>query len=211
MEWFSAEGSPMKVADALAQIAEIHEQMAKGEIYRGFRPGPMALSGIYGLLAGALQPWFVDSDDGIGFVRFWVSVAVLSGLTGGSATLFNYVLRDDAFARRRTHRVVEQFLPCLVAGVAVTAGLVWGSVSLVAYLPGLWAILFSLGLFSSRAYLPRATGWVALFYLAAGCGLLTLAPGGGSLSGWGVGSVFGIGQLGAALVLHTNLPRDDDA
>ena len=82
---------------------------------------------------------------------------------------------------------------------------------MVAYLPGLWAILFSLGLFSSRAYLPRATGWVALFYLAAGCGLLTLAPGGGSMVGWGTGATFCVGQLAIALVLHANLQRDDDA
>jgi hypothetical protein len=210
MEAF-VEDSAMKVAEALAQIAEIHEQIAKGEIYRGFRPGPLAISGIYGLLAAALQSRFVAADDGVAFVRYWVSVAVLSALTGGSITLVNYVLRDDEFARRRTHKVVGQFLPCLFAGIAVTAGLVWGGVSLVSYLPGLWAILFSLGLFSARPYLPRATGWVALYYLAAGSGLLTLAPGGGSMVGWGTGATFCVGQLAIALVLHANLQRDDDA
>ena len=37
-----------------------------------------------------------------------------------------------------------------------------------------WALLFSLGLFSCRPYLPRGIGWVALFYLLAGGGLLLL-------------------------------------
>jgi hypothetical protein len=81
----------------------------------------------------------------------------------------------------------------------------------VALLPGLWAVLFGLGVFASRPYLPRATGWVALFYLAAGGLLLWAADRPGvALNGWGVGGVFGVGQLATALVLHRNVERHDD-
>ena len=67
-------------------------------------------------------------------------------------------------------------------------------------LPGIWAIVFALGVFSSRPYLPRYIGWVGLWYLAGGGFLLSqTSTGFASLGAW-LGAVFGIGQLGAALV-----------
>ena len=81
------------------------------------------------------------------------------------------------------------------------------SASLVPLLPGLWAIGFGVGTFASRPYLPRASGWVALFYYAAGFLLLWIAQGPESVSGWWVGGTFGAGQLLAAVVLWWNLER----
>ena len=74
-------------------------------------------------------------------------------------------------------------------------------------LPGLWAICFGIGIFASRPYLPRASGWVALFYYAAGVALLWRANGTTPLHAWWVGGTFGIGQLLAAFVLFWNLER----
>src|SRR5437870_4343868 len=136
----------MQFAEALSQISEIHGHLAKGEVYRGFRPFPVALSGACGLAAIGLQGRFVAADDPIGVVVFWLSVAVIGGFVGGSETLYKYVFHEDAFTRRRTRRVVGQFVPCLVAGSAVTAALTRSGGSLVPLLPGLWAILFGLGL-----------------------------------------------------------------
>jgi len=198
----------MKVTDALDQIATIHEHLAKGEVYNGYRPAPVAISGVYGLLAAVLQAQFVAGDDPPSFVRYWLVVAVISALVGGSVTIFNYLLRDDDFSRRRTRMVVAQFMPCLAAGGAVTTGLFLAGPGLIRFLPGLWAVLFSLGIFSSRPYLPRTAGWVALFYLGAGFGLLCWAPEAMSMAGWGVGVTFGIGQFATALVLYRNLERE---
>ena len=75
-------------------------------------------------------------------------------------------------ARRRTRQVVGQFLPSVLAGAIITASFVHLSAALVPLLPGLWAICFGIGTFASRPYLPRASGWVALFYYAAGIALL---------------------------------------
>jgi hypothetical protein len=46
----------MDVSRALSQIAEIHQQIAKGELYRGYRPLPVAASGLIGIVAASLQP-----------------------------------------------------------------------------------------------------------------------------------------------------------
>jgi len=201
----------MRFSDALSQISEIHEHLAKGEVYRGFRSVPVALSGVCGLLAASVQSRVVPADDTFATVVFWLSVAAFGAVVGLSEAAYNYLFHDDPFARVRTRKVVGQFGPCLVAGAAVTVGLMRASETLAPFLPGLWAILFGLGIFSARPYLPRAIGWVALFYMGAGFRLLLLAQDAPVLSGWAIGGTFGSGQLAAALVLYWNLERKDHA
>lgn len=195
------------MARALDQIAEIHQQMAKAEVYRGYRSLPLAASGLMGLAAAWFQPATLGTADPVGFVLYWTAIAVGAAFVGSSEIIYNYVVHDDAASRRRTLKVVGQFLPSMVAGAAITACFAHLSAALVPLLPGLWAICFGIGTFASRPYLPRASGWVALFYYAAGFSLLWIARGPEPLTGWWVGGVFGVGQLLAALVLWWNLER----
>ena len=189
----------MDLSRALADISEIHQQMAKGEIYRGYRPLPIAASGAIGVAAAWLEPRH-DASDPVGFVVYWTAIAACAGFVGASEIIHNYVVHDDGAARRQTRRVVGQFLPSVLAGAIITASFVRLSAALVPLLPGLWAICFGLGTFASRPYLPRASGIVALFYYVAGVVLLWHARA-EALSGWWVGGTFGIGQLLAAVVL----------
>ncbi|HET7699227.1 MAG TPA: hypothetical protein VFK57_26135 [Vicinamibacterales bacterium] len=197
----------MDVPRALDQIAAIHEQMAKGEVYRGYRSLPVAASGAIGYLAAWLQPATIGPADPVGFVWYWSAVATAAALVGSSEILYAYAMEDDTAARRQTRRVIGQFMPSLAGGALIGFCFTQLSVSLVPLLPGLWAFCFGLGAFASRPYLPKATGWVALFYYAAGFVLLWTAGGPEPLSGWGVGGTFGTGQLLAALVLWWNLER----
>jgi hypothetical protein len=199
----------MDVGRALAQIAEIHQQIAKGEVYRGYRPLPVAASGVIGLMAAALQPRHIASQDPFAFVVYWSVVAAVAGVVGISELAYNYLVRENIADRRRTRRVIGQFLPSLVAAVAVTASFAHLSGTLVPLLPGIWAICFGIGVFASRPYLPRASGFVALFYYAAGILLLWRARGLESLDAWWVGGTFGIGQLLAAMVLYWHLERHE--
>jgi TctA family transporter len=199
----------MDVSRALSQIAEIHQQIAKGELYRGYRPLPVAASGLIGIVAASLQPRDLPVRDPVAFVWYWCAVAGLAGLVGVSEIAYNYVREDDA-ERRRTRRVVGQFLPSMVGAAAITASFVHVSDTLIPLLPGLWAICFGIGVFASRPYLPRASGFVALFYYAAGIALLWQARGNESLHGWWTGATFGIGQLFAALVLYWHVERRED-
>ena len=199
----------MHVSRALDQIAEIHQQLAKSEVYRGYRPIPLACSGIAGLMAAAAQPRALGWNDPIGFVFYWFAVAVVCSIIASSEIVHNYIVHEGTTERRRTRRVLAQFLPALGAGAIVSATFVRFGPALVPALPGLWAMFFGLGIFASRPYLPRASGWVALFYFAAGVALLWLAPTGVARSGWSVGGVFGIGQLFAAAVLYLNVERHE--
>ena len=194
---------------ALDQIAEIHQQIAKGEIYRGYRPAPIAASGLVGIAAAVLQPAAAGAD-AMAFVQYWSVVAMIAGLVGISETAYNYVVHEHVSGRRRTRQVLGQFLPAVVAAAVITASLVHVNPRLAALLPGLWAISFGVGTFSSRPYLPRSSGIVALFYMSAGAVLLWTASLDAPLQGWPVGGIFGIGQLLAAYILYREFPAVDD-
>ena len=146
---------------------------------------------------------------------YWVAVAACAGFVGVSETVYNYVVHDQDFARRRTRHVVGQLLPSLVAGAVVTAAFARVSAAspanaaLVPLLPGLWALSFGLGIFASRPYLVRASGWAALYFCAAGTVLLWTAGGPETLNAWTVGGTFGVGQLLTAGVLYWNLEQDE--
>jgi len=199
----------MEYGKALTQISEIHQHLARTEIYRGYRPLPVALSGLVGLAAAARQAPLLSSRDPVAFVLYWTSVATIAGLAGCAEIAFNYLFKESPRQRRRTRIVVGQFAPCVVVGAVMTATLTALSPALVPILPGTWALLFGLAVVSARPYLPRAIGWVALYYLVAGSWLLwhggSQAP-----SPWAVGGTFGTGQLLSALALYWNLERRQD-
>src|SRR5438046_368026 len=68
-------------------------------------------------------------------------------------------------------------------------------------LPGLWQIIFSLGVFASARSLPRGMFAVGVWYLAAG--LATLAAGSSApYSPLAMALPFGIGQFLMAFVLY---------
>jgi hypothetical protein len=73
-------------------------------------------------------------------------------------------------------------------------------------LPGLWCILFGLGVFASRRLLPRATFAIGGFYLLAGLTMLLMRRG-AAFSPWAMGLTFGAGQLSAAGMLYLTLER----
>jgi hypothetical protein len=200
----------MDITNALDRIEEIHAQLAKGEVFRGYRPVPVAVAGGVGLVAGWLQPWLLPTgDDGTGFLWYWLSVAALNVALIGGVIAVGYRRVPDPFARRHTRRVVGQFLPCLAAGAAVSLALPALDPGLVRLLPGLWALLLGLGIFASRPYLARATGWVALYFVLAGSALLAFPTVELARLGALHGTVFGVGVLASAVVLRLDLPRDD--
>jgi hypothetical protein len=210
---------PASLSDAVTRIAEIHGQIAKGEVYRGWRAAPVALSGIVGLAGAWLQPGRL-ADDPLKFVVYWSGIAAVAATVGTSEILYSLLrgpVSDDeqdwpghrtSFERRQTRRVVAQFLGPVAVAVLVTGIFVRLGAALVALLPGLWALLYGLAVFSARPYLPRPSGVVALYYIACGTLLLWGAEAAIVRSPWAVGGVFGVGQLVAAGLIYWNLERE---
>ena len=194
---------------ALAQIEAIHDQLARAEIYRGWRSVPVAISGLFGLAAAAWQSAAAAPVEPVAFTAYWLVVGVIALVIGCSEIVWHYGTQATSTERHRSRRVLGQFLPALVAGAIATGALLRLSPGLASILPGLWAVLFGVAVFAARPYLPRASGWVGLYYWASGLALLWRANGVDALSPWMVGGTFGIGQLLAALVLYLSLERPD--
>jgi peptidoglycan/LPS O-acetylase OafA/YrhL len=96
---------------------------------------------------------------------------------------------------------VEQFLPAGVAGALLTAVLLRYAPQSLWMLPGLWQIVFGLGVFASCRFLPRSMLAVGVWYLAAGLCCLAFASGGQAMAPWTMGVPFCVGQLLVAGVL----------
>jgi hypothetical protein len=201
----------MELRDALAQISEIRLQMARTEVFRGYRAAPVAFSGGLAFAAAALQPVLVpDPGRQVGaYLALWVGAAALGAIAAGAGMAVGMVNPASTWRRRITWLAVEQFVPCLIAGGLVTAVVAWHLPELLWLLPGLWQVLFSLGIFASCRLLPRATFGVGVFYLISGIATLALARGDLALSPWAMGVPFGVGQLLAAGVLYWTLERGD--
>jgi hypothetical protein len=104
---------------------------------------------------------------------------------------------------------VEQFLPSVGVGGLLTLVLVRFAPGALWMLPGLWQVIFSLGVFSSCRFLPRAAGAVGIWYLLTGLTSLALADT-RALSPWSMGIPYGIGQMLVATILLFNAKEDKD-
>jgi len=198
----------MEVRDALDQLDRIHDQLTKGEVYRGFRVPAVALVGCVGLLAAVGQGWVVSPGDARAFVWYWSAIGAAGVLLGFGAAVWSYLFREDDFERRRTRRVMGQFLPCVLAGGLLTAALA-RTESFVPLLPGIWAIVFGLGVVAVRPHLPPAVGIIGIAYVLIGGVLLAWQS--AEPSGWYVGGVFGVGHLLTAFALRQTTGSDSDA
>lgn len=202
----------MELRDALTQISEIRLQMARTEVFRGYRALPVAFSGVLALLAAVFQSLYLrdPAQQMPAYLGLWIGTAIVSALAAGGEMVIRSRLANSSLRREITWLAVEQFLPCLAAGGLMTIVLVRTSPDALWMLPGLWQVLFSLGVFASCRLLPRATFSVAVFYLVTGLLTLALARGEHSFSPWAMGLPFGFGQFVAAAVLYRTLEYYDD-
>lgn len=199
----------MELREAMAQISEIRLQMARTTVFRGYRSVPVAFSGLLAMSAAIIQAIVLpDPVSAIGsYLCLWMGAAVLSFVAAGIEMTYRTWRTDRPLQRELTLLAVEQFLPSMVAGAMLTFVIIRSAPGQVWMLPGLWAIVFSLGIFASYRLLPHATFWIALFYLVAGSMCLVVAQDDYALSPWTMGLTFGVGQLLAAAVLYWNLER----
>ena len=199
----------MDLREALTQIAAIRQQVAQTETFRGYRAAPVALSCVLAWVAAGVQAWLLpEPKQHLGaWLTLWIGAALCSlAITSVAMALHCWHTRSP-LATTLAGLAVGQFSPCIVAGGLVTV-VFWLHVDQALWmLPGLWAILFSLGIFASFRLLPRATFFVAVYYLAAGIVCLAWAQEEHAFSFWAMALPFGVGQLLAAGILYWTLER----
>jgi hypothetical protein len=187
---------------ALGDISSIRKQLASTTEFRGYGPATLAATGVFALVAALAQQRFVPDPvtNLSGYLTTWIATAVICcALTG--VTMYTRSRRiHSALSDEMIRMAVEQFLPSLGAGLLLTI-VVASYVPQAAWmLPGMWQILFSLGIFSSCRFLPRPIIAVGISYLLTG--LACIAMGGPrALSPWAMGAPYAAGQFLTATIL----------
>ena len=196
---------------ALGDISSIRRQMASTTEFRGYGPATLATTGMFAILAAAAQAlWLPDPAHHISaYLGVWVSTAVFSaGLTG--VQMYTRARRiHSGLSNEMLRMAVEQFLPSAAAGLLVTIVLLRYVPFATWMLPGMWQIIFGLGIFSSCRFLPRPMIAAGAWYLLTG--LSCLAMGGNrALSPWTMGISYGAGQLLVAAILLFSTSRENE-
>lgn len=202
----------MDLHEALTQISEIREQVARTETFRGYRAAPVAFSGVVACLAAGFQHLLIPepADNLTAYLGLWIGAALLSMAVTGMAMYWHCVKSTSSLTRPNTILAVGQFLPSVVAGGLVAFVLYQLFPQAGCMLPGLWSIFFSLGIFASYRLLPKATFWIGVFYMTAGVLCLIWARAEFAYSAWAMGVPFGVGQLLSAAILYWTLERRTD-
>lgn len=201
----------MELREAMDQIEAIRRQVAQTTVFRGYRSLPVALSGGLAVFAAMVQSWVLpDPFASIpAYLALWLGTAIISLMAAGIEMTYRS-WRNEPLQRELSLLAVEQFLPSVVAGAMLTTVIVRSAPEQVWMLPGLWSIVFGLGVFASSRLLPPATFWVAAYYMIAGGVCLVMGQGSWALSPWLMTMTFGVGQTLAAVVLYLSLERAHD-
>jgi len=194
-----------ELQQALSEIHSIRNQVARGTEFRGYGPASIAASGILALLVAAMQKLWMTKP-GKADLAIWL------GVWAGTAAVSVFLTGVETFARsRRVHvglaremvqSAVAQFLPAIMVGFLLMVVMMRVAPAECWMLPGLWELIFSLGVFASCRFLPRQMFAVGVWYLAAGLFCLAAASVTRTLSPWAMGIPFGVGQLLVAAVLR---------
>lgn len=198
---------------ALGDISSIRRQMASTTEFRGYGPATLATTGLFAILAAVAQAlWLPDPAHRISaYLGVWVSTAVLSAALTGVQMYTRARRIHSGLSNEMLRMAVEQFLPSAAAGLLITIVLLRYAPFATWMLPGMWQVIFSLGIFSSCRFLPRPMLAAGAWYLLTG--LSCLAMGGNrALSPWTMGISYGAGQLlvAAILLFSTSQENEDE-
>ena len=185
--------------------------MAHSTEFRGYGPATLAAtSGLAILAAGTQAMWFPGVANHIAaYLAIWISTAILSASLIGVQMVTRTHRVHSGMADEMIRMAVEHFLPAAGAGALMTIVLVEAVPSALWMLPGLWQVIFSLGVFSSCRFLSRPMLATGVWYLLSGLTCILLADN-RALSPWTMGISFGVGQLLIAGILYFTAEEGSD-
>ena len=196
---------------ALGDISSIRRQMARATEFRGYGPATLAATAIFAVLAAGVQTlWVPYPANRISFyLAIWISTAAASATLIAVQTVTRAHRIHSGMADEMIRMAVEQFLPSVGAGAFLTIVLVRFAPSVLWMLPGLWQVIFSLGVFSSCRFLPKLMVAAGAWYLITGLTCIALA-GDRAFSPWAMGIPYGVGQMLVAGILYATAHEGSD-
>ncbi len=189
---------------ALADITAIRSQIAQGALFCGYGPVTVAATGVLAITAGVMQAFWLPAPMAqvVPYLVLWIATAAVSVILIGIEMVARTRRIHSGLADEMLRAATEQFIPAGVAGTLLTFVLYRFAPQNLWMLPGLWQIVYSLGLFASCRLLPRPMFAAAVLYLTTGLACLAFANGTHAFSPWAMALPYGVGQLFIAGVLY---------
>ena len=186
---------------ALVDIRNIRRQVAENTEFHGYGPMTLSATAVIALLAGVAQTWWVPDAAArpLEYVALWLTVGVLCAALIATQMLTRAGRLHIGMAEEMVRVAVLQFLPAAIAGLLLPFVLLRVSRNVIWMLPGLWQILFSLGVFASCRCLPRTMYLVGVWFLMTGLGLVALGDS-RALSPVTMSGAFAAGMIAVAAI-----------
>jgi hypothetical protein len=187
----------------LADVQSVRH-LARNAQVRPYGAVTLAATGALALLAALLQAlWVTDPGRELThYLQIWIATAIVALAAISIDALVRARRAQSVLATELILSALGQFVPAVVAGLTLTVVLLRFAPQSLWMLPGLWQVLFSLGVFSSCQYLPAQMPAAGVWYLSTGLTCLAFGGGDRALSPEAMGVPFGIGQLLVAAILR---------
>ncbi len=188
---------------ALSDISSLRRQMARSTEFRGYGPATLASTAAFAILASVAQSHWVPrpAEHIAAYLGVWIWTALASATLIGVQMQTRSRRLHSGLADEMIRMAVEQFLPAVLAGALTTFVVARYTPHVAWMLPGLWQVIFSLGVFSSCRFLPRPMVVAGIWYMATGLICISLGDG-RALSPWAMGIPYAFGQLLVAGILY---------
>jgi len=194
---FVVQSNSMEFERALADLEEVRDRLAACQQFKGYSGPAAAASGAIAIVAGIVQlslvPHPASDADARTYLFVWFGCLAAALLLNYGALGMWYVQNRGRQERVRTRSAGITLLPAIGLGAVLSLALILHGT--VWMLPGVWYACYAVGLFASRAMVPKgATSLAALFGIAGF--VLLLAPSTAfQLSWWVMPLGFGCGQM----------------
>ncbi|HEX5283176.1 MAG TPA: hypothetical protein VFW30_03570 [Bryocella sp.] len=196
---------------ALVDIRNIRREVARTTEFRGYGPLTLSATALLAVVAGVVQQWWIPQPAAhpVSYVALWLTTAVVCAALIATQMLTRANRFHSGMADEMIQMAVAQFLPAAVAGAVLPFVLLRTQANLVWMLPGLWQIIFGLGVFASRRSLPRAMLLVGAWFLVTGYVCLALGDS-RALAPMTMSAAYAIGMAGVAAIHYFSWKASSD-
>ena len=193
---------------ALVDIRAIRRQVARTTEFRGYGPLTLSATSGFALLAGAAQAHWIPSPavHRGEYVALWLSTGVLSAFIIAVQMFTRANRLHSGMADEMVRMAVAQFLPAAAAGVMLPLVLLHITTNVFWMLPGLWQIIFSLGVFASCRCLSRWMLLAGIWFLVTGMACLALGDA-RALAPATMADAYAVGMALVALIHHLSAEK----
>ncbi|WP_263382592.1 hypothetical protein [Granulicella arctica] len=150
--------------------------MAQTTEFHGYGPATLFATAMLALLAGGVQSCWIPqpATQPKQYAALWLTAGVICAALIGTQMLVRANRLHSGMADEMVRMAVAQFLPAASTGVILPFVLLRVTPSSLWLLPGLWQIVFGLGVFASCRCLPRPMLLAGIWFLLTGLSCIAL-------------------------------------